>query len=224
MGASQLLSSTSLTTDSNVQEVSSHPQLYLRRAVVERQASYRKENDNVREWRKLPIQEIHELWEAGDFNSVITQVISAYRAGSVFKFGVDKLEDSYRLTINQMVSPIYLTDSEKVKPKDRFLAAIVPDVTLAGTVDWRAENHVIIFYVLPREFSGFCQEAEQIFNEYFYNDLCFRMIPDIWFSDTSLVQFIRKEMKPHPEMKYWFEQPHLMAGVDGFALSPKFDR
>ena len=176
-----------------------------------------------KEWRKLPMQEIYELWKIGDFKSVINQVISAYRFGSVFKFGVDKLNGSYRLTINLMVSPIYLTDSEKVKPKDRFLAAIVPDVTLAGTVDWREENQVIVFYVLPRKFASFCQDAEQIFNEYFYKGLCFRIIPDLWFSDTSLVQFIREEMKPHPGMKHWFEQPHLMAGIDSFSLSSKFD-
>ena len=177
-------------------------------------------------WRKLSVQEIHELWDNHRFDKVLDQVVRAYKAGATFRFGVDKLKRGYRLTINEMVQGIYLRpDTEAVKQGEHLaLVAVVPDQQLTETFEQRSED-CLICYVSPASFTRFCDEAEQVFDEYYFRGFCFRMIPDLWFADLTLVQFIREQLLSRPPLKRWLEfDPRAMPGVDGFALSPKFNR
>lgn len=175
-------------------------------------------------WRKLPIQEIDDLWNRqGNPQAVLDEIVRAYQAGARFQFGVDRLETGYRLTIRSNMLGIYLVEEvEEDKLKGKWSGGfIVPDQTRAGSVDWW-EEETVVFYVSPDEFDRFRQEAEQIFVEYFFKGNCFRMIPDIWFDDMALVQFMRERLCPHPAMKFWFGSDN--RPTTSFGWSQKFDR
>jgi hypothetical protein len=175
-------------------------------------------------WKKLTIQEINDLWNKRP-NLVLDEIVRADKAGALFLFGVDKIKDIYRLTIDGSSRGIYLRpDTEDVSQRRhwrlRSLVAILPDADQKGTVDWRGKMDVL-FYVSPKKFTCLCQDAEQVFKEYFFEGACFRMIPDIWFSDTALVQFIREQLRPHPAMRPWFFEPKLFKD-NRLLWSPKF--
>jgi hypothetical protein len=176
-------------------------------------------------WKKLTMQEIDEFWN-NDIRMVLDEIVRAYKAGAAFVFGVDKIKYGYRLTINRILRGIYLApDIEKLE-QEKYLylggpTAIVPDTARAGTIDWRGEQDVK-FYVSHKEFARFCQEAEQIFDEYFLKGFCFRMIPDLWFNDMALIQFIRERLRFHPATMPWFSDPQLPK-VTRIEMSAKFN-
>jgi hypothetical protein len=177
-------------------------------------------------WKKLTMQEIDELWNE-NIRVVLDEIVRANKAGAAFVFGVDKLKDGYRLTVNCILRGVYLTpDIDKIRQERdlrlRGLTAIVPDVVRAGAIDWRGEQDVT-FYVSQDEFAHFCQEAEQIFDEYSLKELCFRMIPDLWFRDMTLVQFIRERLRSHPATMPWFFDPRLPR-IHGIEMSARFNR
>jgi hypothetical protein len=175
-------------------------------------------------WRKLSIAEIDFLWnKQNDPNAVLNEIVRAYQAGATFQFGIDRIVTGYRLTIRSNPVGIYLTNKvTKARRESKWPGGfIIPDEGKAGSVNWKGQNYVI-FYLLPERFDWFCREAEQIFKEYFFEGNCFRMIPNIWFDDMLLVQFVRERLRPHPAMKFWFEPDDMPADIIGW--SRKFDQ
>ncbi len=144
----------------------------------------------------------------------------------------ESLTGSYRLTINGVMEGVYLVKQGEQAHwrRESLFPAIRPHPERAGNVAWQGDpsfecsssleemdidsfvefcwqevrQRNVTFYTSPDQFEQFCHEAEQVFQEYHHDNLCFRMIPDIWFDDMALVRFICEQMAPHPAMKPWF--------------------
>lgn len=173
-------------------------------------------------FRRIPMEEI---LHPSDFGLLINEVQRAREAGS-FEFGVDKTDElGFRLTINGQQVGIYLyPDANEFRrrigsPSEAVIAA---DPTRAGSIE-HANGDNIAIYVSPEKHEQFCLDAQTIYDLYTSGNLCFRSIPDVWFSDLALIQFIRDHLQPHPVMgRMWFHLSH--AGFWGAWVGPKLTK
>ena len=143
--------------------------------------------------------------------------------GAVFIFGVDKLKIGFRISINGGgLSSLYLIPSADTRKKHTLdiLPAVIPSAELAGTYE-QHEGLDAVFYVSPADYEQFCREAEETFASYHYQGWCFRAIPDTWFPEAKMLQFIREKVLSHPALS---EVMHCFDGLGTFGYSPRLDR
>jgi hypothetical protein len=150
---------------------------------------------------------------------MLEEIYQAFSEGATFEIGVDKTKFGFRLTVNCRPWGIYLhTDAtdlikqytEPYGNEPECIAVITPDRQRSGTIvgeDWKE----VIIYVSPEEFSQFNLDTQIVFNLYSSESLCFRGIPDTWFSKLALIQFIHDKLLPHPLMVPWFASLRLSA-------------
>lgn len=145
----------------------------------------------------LSIEEVlHEI----DTNGLTRFIQRAEGAGTTFYIGVDKIEQServldpfYHISIN---GGILSTVDLALYPTALTGPAIAPTTTLPRSEGDHHSN--LVFYVSFEKFTKFFEEAEEIFTSYYYQGSCFRLLPDIWFPEMTLIQFIREKILYHP--------------------------
>lgn len=151
----------------------------------------------------------------------LEECLRAFDTGAMFEFGVDKTELGFRLTINGQIIGIYLypdADEFRKRIDSPYEAVITPDQARANSIEHEDGKNVVI-YVSPADYEQFCQDAQTVYDLYHSEGLCFREIPDIWFSNLALVQFIRDHLRPHPGMFMWFGPG--LHGTGGLWLGPQ---
>lgn len=170
-------------------------------------------------FRRIPMEEILKK----PLSAIAPEYQKALDAGT-FEFGVDKTEMGYRLMVNAQIIGVYLysdADDFRKQIKSPYEAVIVPDQFRARTIE-QENGYNIVIYVSPEDYEQFCHDAQIVYDLYSTDNLCFRSIPDIWFSDLMLVQFIRDYLHPHPAMQRWFGPS--IHGWAGSWVGPKFTR
>ena len=149
----------------------------------------------------------------------------AWEAGAVFEFGVDETELGFRLTLNGRIAGVYLypdANGFRARINDDYPAVIAPDRVDSHRIE-HDDGHNVAIYVSPERFEQFCQDAQVVYDLYCDNDVCFRCIPDLWFSDLALVQFVRGDLQPHPAMRHWFQRG-VQDSWSGAWIGPKLTR
>jgi hypothetical protein len=143
--------------------------------------------------------------------------------GITFFFGVDMTTLGPCLTINHRRQGIYLhsevpqfesiyKDSNYVASKD-WVGVIAPDEEQKGNVVGKAYDGLVAIYVAPDEYRQFLAEAKHVADLYCRNNIVFREIPDVWFSEMRLIQFIKNKLKPHPLLEAWFIRSNEVSGT-----------
>jgi len=140
-----------------------------------------------------------------------------------FFFGVDMTPLGPCLTINHRRQGIYLhpdvSQFESIYKDSNYEGSadwggvITPDEIQKGNMVGKAYDGLIIIYVAPSEHLQFLEEAEYVANLYCRNNIVFREIPDIWFSELRLIQFIKNKLKPHSLLKAWFNRSNDVSGT-----------
>ncbi len=144
--------------------------------------------------------------------TLIEEYKKAYAAGGIaFFFGVDKTDLGLCLTINYRVQGIYLCSdvAQFASAYDDFtswVGIMTPHATQAGKIIGKAYDGPVVVYIEPLQYKQFCEEAEHVADLYCRNNIVFREIPDVWFHDLQLIQFLRNHLKPHPLMVAWFSR------------------
>ena len=168
---------------------------------------------------RIPLEEI--------LNSPLSSTVPRYQEAldaGTFEFGVDKTELGFRLTINGRIIGVYLHPEPhafREQIDSPYEAVIAPNQEYAGTIVHNEKKSIII-YVNLEEYRQFCRDAQFVYDLYSSDDLCFRSIPDVWFSDLALVRFIRECLHPSPVMSGWFGPS--VYSFKGSWLGPKFVR
>ena len=153
--------------------------------------------------RRLTIKEIIEQ----DRAVTLTECLKAFYSGATFEFGVDRTEIGLRLTINLQIIGIYLcpnVDVFRSRVESPYEAVIVPNTARAGRIEHDEDGNNVVIHISPGDHRQFCADAQSVYELYSLKDFCFRGIPDVWFRDLMLVQFLRDALRPHPSMGRWF--------------------
>ena len=151
--------------------------------------------------KRLPLEALRNLWEEegihGDWRRMLKD---GYRSGELyFEFGLmpeKKKACNYRLILDHEV-PVWLCSGDT---EFRGEYVIRPDDARAGDEVVSASDNIEGFryhtlYVTEAAYNAMLADAARIFASYRDDEIvCFWSIPNKWFADLALIQFITENI------------------------------
>jgi hypothetical protein len=147
--------------------------------------------------QRIGIDQLRSLWkQQGIYGSWREILKSDYQPGELyFEFGLmpekSRQNGDYRIVLDHEVH-VQLVPPD-VKLSREYI--IRPDASKAGKREVDTTHRYHTLFVTPTQYTGMVEDASRIYEEYKDDDIvCFWSIPNKWFADCSLVQFLTDEV------------------------------
>ena len=156
---------------------------------------------------RLTLDEVRQIERLGGVPAVYRRINEALEADDrAFVFKVELHQGGEPWTAFDVLvnGKVFVNLTETRRNEFGGGIRIAPHEQLCGqTILREGDRNSPTFFVAADEYAQFCREARQIYAEYCKDGWSFGLIPSTWFSDATLVQFVRDRIMSHPSFEYY---------------------